>query len=103
METEVVSPLTAHRSLADCPFSMVPGSASNCVMVGFTAGATGAACRGGGGGGVATGAFFLHPAADIASAQARTAIQAVLDLLIVFSLSIVRLLILLKSPIERGN
>jgi hypothetical protein len=47
------------------------GSAVNCATVG-AAGGGGAGCTtgGGGGGGAGAGTFFLHPAANIASASA---------------------------------
>jgi hypothetical protein len=59
----LASPLTAQRRVEACPFSMVDGSASNWVTVGFAAGAGGGSSFLGGGGGGGAGAFFLHPAA----------------------------------------
>src|SRR3982074_3295919 len=62
MPMPLVCPLTAQRSVDARPFSIGVGSASNCVMFGFSTTAGGGAVLGGGGGGGA-GAFFLHPAA----------------------------------------
>lgn len=59
METWVAS-LTDHRSVADWPFSIVPGSAEN-WMEGFAGGGAGCVGAGGGGGG-GGGTFFLQPA-----------------------------------------
>src|SRR5882762_4117753 len=69
MVTEVAS-VTDHRRVADCPRSIELGSAVNWAMTGALAvgGAVSRTAGGGGGGGAAaTGAFFLHPAANITS------------------------------------
>src|ERR1035441_5055656 len=51
---------------------MEVGSAVNCATLGAAGfGASGATTGGGGGGGAGAGTFFLHPAANIASASAR--------------------------------
>jgi hypothetical protein len=70
METVATSPETSQRKVEDWPRWIDVGSAENWATVGalgvggiVTAGAGG----GGGGGG---GAFFLHPAAKIASVTA---------------------------------
>ena len=68
--TDVAS-LTDQRRVADCPRSIELGSAVNCAMTGAFAGAGGGVVTtgggAGGGGAAATGAFFLHPAANITS------------------------------------
>jgi hypothetical protein len=48
----------------------------NCATLGAAGfGASGATTGGGGGGGAGAGTFFLHPAANIASASARQMIE----------------------------
>jgi hypothetical protein len=60
MLMSVVSPVTAHRSVADCPRSIVLGSAWNVLMFGLVGAAFGGSVLTGVGvGAVAT--FFLHP------------------------------------------
>jgi hypothetical protein len=52
------------------------GSAENCATVGAAGGGTTfSSCGGGGGGGGGGATFFLHPAANIASASARQIIE----------------------------
>jgi hypothetical protein len=71
MDTLVTLPLTSHRRVEDWPRWMEVGSALNWATVGatgFTGSGAGAAAGGGGGGG--GGAFFLQPAANIASDSA---------------------------------
>lgn len=72
METLVVSPAISQRKVEDWPRWMVLGSAVNWLTVGALGAGAGlgvsTGCGGGGGGG--GGAFFLHPAANIASASA---------------------------------
>src|SRR5262245_1664127 len=68
----LVALLTSQRNVEDCPRWIEVGSAENCEIVGGAGagagfGASVGAGAGGGGGG---GAFFLHPAANIASDRA---------------------------------
>jgi hypothetical protein len=53
--------VTAQRSVADCPRSIVEGSAVKLPMEGFAGGGGGAGASFGGGGGGGGGVFFLHP------------------------------------------
>src|SRR5262249_19560720 len=66
IETDVAS-VTDQRKVAACPRSIEDGSAVNCATTGafVVSGAVGGAvgAGGGGGAGLATGGFFLHPAA----------------------------------------
>jgi hypothetical protein len=71
MDTLLTSPETSQRNVEDWPRWIELGSAVNEATVGaegFGAGAGAGAGAGGGGGG---GAFFLQPAANIASIIAR--------------------------------
>jgi len=72
METLVTLPVTSQRKVEDWPRWMEVGSAVNWATVGaLGAGAGGGTTTGaGGGGGGGGGAFFLQPAANIASESA---------------------------------
>jgi hypothetical protein len=71
IDTLVTLPLTSQRSVADCPRWMEVGSTLNCEMVGAAGfGGAGVGAGAGGGGGGGGGAFFLQPAANIASDRA---------------------------------
>jgi hypothetical protein len=59
-----VASLTVHRSVEDCPRSMVEGSAVNCTVGAFGGGGASVCAGGGGGGGGGGAAFFLQPAAN---------------------------------------
>jgi hypothetical protein len=78
---------TDQRNVADCPRSMVRGSAAKSLIRGAADGGGGAsALGGGGGGGGGTGAFFLQPAADKSKTVTNTAALSVLVLIRIFFL-----------------
>jgi hypothetical protein len=60
-----VASLTSQRNVADCPRSMVLGSAEKEMAGAFGGGGTSFTSGFGGGGGGGGGAFFLQPAATI--------------------------------------
>jgi hypothetical protein len=66
------SPDTSHRKVEDCPRWIVLGSAEKEATVGAAGFGGGGGCGAGAGGGGGGGAFFLQPAANIASMTART-------------------------------
>jgi hypothetical protein len=71
IDTLVTFPLTSQRSVADCRRGIVVGSALNPATVGADGlGGSPWAGGAGGGGGGGGGAFFLQPAANIASDSA---------------------------------
>src|SRR5215475_13400209 len=71
IETLVTFPLTSQRKVEDWPRWIDVGSALNCDTVGAAGGGgAGAGAGAGGGGGGGGGAFFLQPAANIASESA---------------------------------
>jgi hypothetical protein len=66
MDTLLAS-VTVQRNVDDWPRSIEDGSATNSLIVGAAGGGAGAGAGAGGGGGGGGGAFFLQPAANIAS------------------------------------